>query len=189
GICEYCQNFAQTQHVIAQMKTPDTTACSILKCSRAKPVRCPKMRLHLRRRQSRIPLRRSDLPTLRTADRRRQRPHTPPPPPAQMPRMPPSPQTRVVPTTKRQPLMLSMQDFLAELEAIPKLDGARCKSKSDLWDETEDPEIVEYTKSHCLACPSLIPCRNWAATQTRLHGVVAGEIRYHHKAIKKRKSA
>lgn len=70
---------------------------------------------------------------------------------------------------------------LAEaLTGVPKLPGARCRGRSLIWDETEDREVVEYAQNQCLACPALAACREWAATQKRLTGVVAGCVHFYH---------
>jgi Transcription factor WhiB len=62
------------------------------------------------------------------------------------------------------------------LSGFPDLRGARCVNQWAIWDETDDPEVIEYAQNQCQACPALDACRDWAATQRRLSGVVAGQI-------------
>lgn len=69
----------------------------------------------------------------------------------------------------------------AALAGIPELRGARCRGQWLIWDETADPEIIEYAKNQCQACPVLAECRSWVDSlkpTKRPPGVVAGEVRY-----------
>lgn len=75
--------------------------------------------------------------------------------------------------------MSSFDDLLAALTAVPRLDGARCRGRWELWDETIDPEVVEYTVNQCRGCPALNACENYLAgvkPSKRPAGVVAGRI-------------
>jgi hypothetical protein len=72
----------------------------------------------------------------------------------------------------------ALDNLLEAIGAAPSLPGARCKG-SILWDETEDPEIIEYTTNKCLACPELAKCRAWLDSlprRKRPEGVCAGVI-------------
>ena len=77
-----------------------------------------------------------------------------------------------------------MIDLLkAILRDTPKLDGSLCRDRSDLFDtEQDDAEERQYAidsaKRLCRKCPALEACRDFASTQKRLTGVVAGEL--HH---------
>lgn len=66
------------------------------------------------------------------------------------------------------------------LGSIPELTGARCRGRSQIFDETEDPDLVEYAQSQCQACPALRACASWLASlppRQRPPGVVAGQVR------------
>jgi hypothetical protein len=74
--------------------------------------------------------------------------------------------------------MTALDNLLAAIGAAPSLPGARCKG-STLWDEIEDPEIVEYTTNKCLACPELAKCHAWLYSlprRKRPEGVCAGVV-------------
>jgi hypothetical protein len=63
--------------------------------------------------------------------------------------------------------------------AIPKLPGARCRGRSDTWDEYDDPELVEYAIHQCNSCPALDQCRAYLAAlkpSQRPTGVVAATV-------------
>jgi hypothetical protein len=71
----------------------------------------------------------------------------------------------------------------AILADTPRLKGALCRDRSDLFDaEQEDEDDRQYAVDSairlCRQCPALQACREFAATQPRLTGVVAGEL--HH---------
>jgi WhiB family redox-sensing transcriptional regulator len=72
------------------------------------------------------------------------------------------------------------QDLLAAVGLAPALPGARCAGHSELWDETADPDIVEYTTEQCLhRCPALPACAAYLDGLSRARrpsGVVAGRI-------------
>jgi hypothetical protein len=70
------------------------------------------------------------------------------------------------------------------LAGVPDLGGARCRGRWAIWDETEDPEIVQYAINQCEACSALVDCKAYAATQKRLTGVVGGRLYYHHQLNK-----
>lgn len=60
------------------------------------------------------------------------------------------------------------------------LSDGRCRGRWDLWDETDNAEITEYAINQCISCPALERCRQFAATQKRLTGVVAAAV-YHYR--------
>lgn len=69
------------------------------------------------------------------------------------------------------------------LAGIPELHGARCRGQWDLWDETDNPEIIEYTKRQCLSCPALAECAEWFNSlkpSKRPIGTVAGKLVHQH---------
>ena len=76
-------------------------------------------------------------------------------------------------------------DLFGSLQGIPRLEGARCRGRWSVWDETEDPVIIEYAINQCKACPALAECREWADTQKRLTGVVAGRVRFYHQTSRR----
>ncbi len=72
------------------------------------------------------------------------------------------------------------------LAGIPELHGARCRGQWEVWDETDDPELVEYAKSQCLACPVLAECRSWFESlrpSKRPIGTVAGQLVDQHRKV------
>jgi hypothetical protein len=64
------------------------------------------------------------------------------------------------------------------LRGTPKLDGALCRGRSQLFD-SDDPLDVDDATAICHQCPALQACAEWAATQRhdKLSGVIAGELR------------
>lgn len=76
--------------------------------------------------------------------------------------------------------MSTLDDLLgAALGAVPRLPGARCRSRSHLWDEYDDPEVIEYCLSQCRRCPALAGCTAWfdsLPARRRPHGTVAGQL-------------
>jgi hypothetical protein len=81
---------------------------------------------------------------------------------------------------------VSAADVFDALRAAPTLRGARCAGRWEIWDETDDPEIVEFAKNQCLACPVLAECRSWFESlkpSKRPIGIVAARVvRQHGKA-------
>ncbi|MCX2965600.1 WhiB family transcriptional regulator [Gordonia aquimaris] len=73
----------------------------------------------------------------------------------------------------------------ALLAGTPKLDGARCIERPDLFDPRDRGEPLKAARARhqqaaalCDSCPSVALCRAWAATQPReLHRAVVGGIR------------
>ncbi|WP_406813980.1 hypothetical protein [Mycobacterium sp. M23085] len=66
------------------------------------------------------------------------------------------------------------------LGSIPELTGARCRGQSQVFDETDDPDLVEYAQSLCQTCPALLACTSWLASlppRKWPSGVVAGQVR------------
>ena len=56
----------------------------------------------------------------------------------------------------------------------------------EVWDETDDPELVEYAKNQCLACPVLAECRSWFESlrpSKRPIGTVAGQLVDQHRKV------
>ncbi len=69
--------------------------------------------------------------------------------------------------------------LVAAFAAAPSLPGAVCKGHHELWDETADPGVIEWTTGQCLhRCPAYTACAAWAAglKPADLHGVVAGVV-------------
>lgn len=70
----------------------------------------------------------------------------------------------------------------AILRDSPKLEGCLCANRQLLFDaeqldDGEREHAVNRAKGICTSCPCLKQCAEWAATQDRLLGVVAGELR------------
>ncbi|MAU81880.1 MAG: transcriptional regulator [Gordonia sp.] len=73
----------------------------------------------------------------------------------------------------------------AMLAGTPKLTGARCTDRPDLFDPQASGEKATAARARhhqaaalCDSCPSVALCRAWAATQPReLHRAVVGGIR------------
>lgn len=75
---------------------------------------------------------------------------------------------------------MTLDEVFADLRAgIPRLPGAKCKGRSHVWDEVDDPALVEYAIHQCEGCPALTACQRWLETlrpAQRPHGVVAGRV-------------
>jgi WhiB family transcriptional regulator, redox-sensing transcriptional regulator len=70
------------------------------------------------------------------------------------------------------------------LTGVPELRGARCRGQWEVWDETDDPELIEFAKNQCLACPALAECKEWFVSlkpSKRPIGTVAGQLVHQHK--------
>lgn len=68
----------------------------------------------------------------------------------------------------------------AILGGTPKLEGAHCKGKSEIWDETSCPELIEYAVNHCLSCRAQQECARWLDGLPKSKqpiGIVAGRAR------------
>lgn len=66
------------------------------------------------------------------------------------------------------------------LRCVPRLPAAKCVGTWQIWDETDDPETIEFAVRNCNSCPALIQCRNWLDSlpeNRRPIGVVAGQVR------------
>lgn len=77
------------------------------------------------------------------------------------------------------------ESLAGALAGIPDLSGARCRGQWSIWDETDNPEVIEYAKNQCEACPALAECREWADSlkpSKRPLGVVAGRVVHQRKA-------
>jgi hypothetical protein len=73
-----------------------------------------------------------------------------------------------------------LEPLLSALHGFPKLDGAKCRGLSAVFDEQFDPETVEYACHLCAACPALAQCGEWYASlkpSKRPQGTVAGKLR------------
>jgi WhiB family redox-sensing transcriptional regulator len=87
--------------------------------------------------------------------------------------------------------MNELEAVLVALGGAPDLAGARCKGRWDLWDEVDDPEVIEYTTQQCLRCPVLAECWLWIDSlkpSRRPIGVCAGEV-YREPVPRQRKKA
>ena len=77
--------------------------------------------------------------------------------------------------------MSTLDDLLiGALGGIPKLSGNLCRGEGELFDDFEDPEVVEYCLHRCQSCPALTDCQQWVNSRrpsARPHGVVAGQVR------------
>ena len=75
--------------------------------------------------------------------------------------------------------MSDWEAIASALAAAPRLPGARCVGDWSIFDETDNPEIVEYAKNQCQACPALAECRSWFESlkpSKRPPGTVAGQL-------------
>jgi WhiB family transcriptional regulator, redox-sensing transcriptional regulator len=80
---------------------------------------------------------------------------------------------------------MRLDDLMSVLTGIPDLPGARCKSRSHIW-ESDDPELQEYAIHQCgrdpsspASCPALQACSDWLEDlkpSKRPQGVVAGKV-------------
>jgi hypothetical protein len=77
--------------------------------------------------------------------------------------------------------MSAIDEVFAELAAgMPDLPEARCKGRSAIWDEYDDPQLVEYALNQCLGCPVLTDCQAWLDSlrpSQRPTGVCGGILR------------
>jgi WhiB family redox-sensing transcriptional regulator len=70
------------------------------------------------------------------------------------------------------------------LSGIPELNGARCRGEWSTFDETDDPEIVDYALNLCRSCPALAECEQWLQSllpRKRPVGVVAARVVFQHR--------
>lgn len=80
----------------------------------------------------------------------------------------------------------NFETLIAALAGAPALHGARCRGKSQLFDDAaprEAPQVVAQRHDQalrlCAACGALDPCRDWVqslAPSRRPSGVVAGQV-------------
>jgi hypothetical protein len=74
-----------------------------------------------------------------------------------------------------------MIDLLGAVLDAPRLPSPQlCRGKSELFDDYEDPEVVEYCQSRCQSCPALAACGQWLDSlpkSKRPFGVIAGTVR------------
>ena len=85
--------------------------------------------------------------------------------------------------------MNTWDELVGQLANIPDLPGARCRGRSELFDQTiigvhgvNDTENLDYARNAalrlCAQCPALDPCRAWFAAlrpTQRPVGVIAGQ--------------
>lgn len=84
---------------------------------------------------------------------------------------------------------MSIADLFGELAAAPRLDGALCRGKADIWDmppsSSRDPDPddtaqrIAFAIGACQRCPALSRCRAWVSglrPSQRPAGVVAGQL-------------
>jgi hypothetical protein len=74
---------------------------------------------------------------------------------------------------------VNVDHIFAALAGIPRLPGARCVGKSDLFDATDCPELAEAALNLCRGCPALAGCAAWFDSLPRRQrptGVVAGRV-------------
>ncbi len=66
----------------------------------------------------------------------------------------------------------------AILRGTPKLPGALCRRRSDLFDGADDQDARDAAEL-CGRCPAREPCANWADTlrHNQINGVIAGQHR------------
>jgi WhiB family transcriptional regulator, redox-sensing transcriptional regulator len=80
-------------------------------------------------------------------------------------------------------------DLFAELAGAPRLPGARCRGRWELFDYAGypphgvAPHDIDYARQAalnvCASCPALQSCRDWIQTlppELRPLGVIAGRI-------------
>jgi hypothetical protein len=75
--------------------------------------------------------------------------------------------------------MSTLDDLAADLAEIPPLRGARRKGRSDVWDEHDNPELVEFALNQCRSCAAQTDCERWflgLRPGQRPTGVVAGRV-------------
>lgn len=81
---------------------------------------------------------------------------------------------------------MRLEELLGPLRGFPNLDGARCIGRWYVFDETDDPDVVEYAVHQCLGCPALTACREWfdgLRPSHRPEGVVAGKLHRNRKQV------
>ena len=85
--------------------------------------------------------------------------------------------------------MGALDELLTDLSAAPRLEGARCRGRHELFDAAEGkgaangPDVrARYDRAIglCTACPALQRCAQWVnslPSTKRPGGVVAGKVR------------
>jgi hypothetical protein len=87
--------------------------------------------------------------------------------------------------------MSQLDALLAAIATSPDLPGARCAGRWQIWDETDDPEIVEYAIHQCNSCPCLTACAQYVdrlKPSRRPPGVVAGRVNQPRAPVRSRKA-
>jgi len=79
----------------------------------------------------------------------------------------------------------------AALRGTPKLPGALCRQRSELFDGDRDQDAREAAEL-CGDCPAREPCGSWADSlrHNQMHGVIAGQRRQwvSHPSVRRPKS-
>jgi hypothetical protein len=76
--------------------------------------------------------------------------------------------------------------LFAAIAAIPRLPGARCRGRHELFDpwdanDPDRPDVEEEALALCRCCPALAGCEAWfdsLGSKQRPHGVVAGRVNH-----------
>lgn len=91
---------------------------------------------------------------------------------------------------------MSVDDLWDALAGIPRLPGAACRGRAEMFDQFVDPEVVEYCLLRCESCGAKPECERWylgLPQSQRPHGVVAGRVHkpraHHHKNRKPKNTA
>jgi hypothetical protein len=89
----------------------------------------------------------------------------------------------------------ALSGLMAALSGAPRLDGALCKGRSQLFDLdaiADDQAAIQRAIGICHRCPALRACKAWSDTMTpaqRPTGVLAGVLVVPPPAKKKRAAA
>jgi hypothetical protein len=76
---------------------------------------------------------------------------------------------------------VNLDDLLEALAGAPNLPGAVCVGEHEIFDETEDPGIIDLAIRACHHCPALLACRSWYESlppTKRPPGVTAGQLNH-----------
>jgi hypothetical protein len=75
--------------------------------------------------------------------------------------------------------MSTLDDLMAALAGTPRLPGALCRGESELFDQHDDPGVIEHAIAICHSCPARADCERWVDSSRpgqRPHGVIAGRV-------------
>jgi len=70
-------------------------------------------------------------------------------------------------------------DLLLAALGTPHLDGAACRGRWNIFDQSSEPRAEQLALSLCHECPALVDCRRWIDSLPRAMrptGVVAGRV-------------